>query len=243
MRPTDRLTPQELSALEAFLASPDRPEGTLTLGELYGFFFAVTSAPELVHFSDALEFVFVDMDGVFQGLEDANRVIDWLTRLYNEINEGVVSGDPKLPSSVVFRDDAMANFDPECPVAQWARGFVEGHNWLEECWDLDLPEEMEEELPAVLMVLGIFWSRERADEYDVERDADEAPLAYVVERAVRLFQDSMRSYASMGRAIYLARMEVEGTVPFRSDPVPGRNDPCPCGSGRKYKKCCGASVH
>ena len=22
--------------------------------------------------------------------------------------------------------------------------------------------------------------------------------------------------------------------------APGRNDPCPCGSGRKYKKCCGA---
>ena len=22
-------------------------------------------------------------------------------------------------------------------------------------------------------------------------------------------------------------------------PKPGRNDPCPCGSGRKYKKCCG----
>ena len=21
----------------------------------------------------------------------------------------------------------------------------------------------------------------------------------------------------------------------------GRNDPCPCGSGRKYKKCCGAN--
>jgi len=21
----------------------------------------------------------------------------------------------------------------------------------------------------------------------------------------------------------------------------GRNDPCPCGSGRKYKKCCGSS--
>ncbi|MBN9659570.1 MAG: SEC-C domain-containing protein [Acidobacteria bacterium] len=22
----------------------------------------------------------------------------------------------------------------------------------------------------------------------------------------------------------------------------GRNDPCPCGSGKKYKKCCGAAV-
>jgi uncharacterized protein YecA (UPF0149 family) len=24
------------------------------------------------------------------------------------------------------------------------------------------------------------------------------------------------------------------------EPVPFRNDPCPCGSGKKYKKCCGA---
>ncbi|HTG14601.1 MAG TPA: SEC-C metal-binding domain-containing protein [Blastocatellia bacterium] len=23
-------------------------------------------------------------------------------------------------------------------------------------------------------------------------------------------------------------------------PRVGRNDPCPCGSGKKYKKCCGA---
>jgi hypothetical protein len=25
------------------------------------------------------------------------------------------------------------------------------------------------------------------------------------------------------------------------DKTPGRNDPCPCGSGKKYKKCCGAA--
>jgi len=23
------------------------------------------------------------------------------------------------------------------------------------------------------------------------------------------------------------------------DPIPSRNAPCPCGSGKKYKKCCG----
>ena len=28
--------------------------------------------------------------------------------------------------------------------------------------------------------------------------------------------------------------------PAKSDKV-GRNDPCPCGSGKKYKKCCGAN--
>jgi len=33
----------------------------------------------------------------------------------------------------------------------------------------------------------------------------------------------------------------EGTKPQpqKSDKKPGRNDPCPCGSGKKYKKCCG----
>ena len=25
----------------------------------------------------------------------------------------------------------------------------------------------------------------------------------------------------------------------RDTPKVGRNDPCPCGSGKKYKKCCG----
>lgn len=28
--------------------------------------------------------------------------------------------------------------------------------------------------------------------------------------------------------------------PVRVEKAPGRNDPCPCGSGKKYKKCCGA---
>ena len=31
-------------------------------------------------------------------------------------------------------------------------------------------------------------------------------------------------------------------APRRVEAVPGRNDPCPCGSGKKYKKCHGASL-
>ena len=38
---------------------------------------------------------------------------------------------------------------------------------------------------------------------------------------------------------------VDGHAPkpsqsIRQGPKVGRNDPCPCGSGKKYKKCCGA---
>jgi len=30
----------------------------------------------------------------------------------------------------------------------------------------------------------------------------------------------------------------KGTVEY-DEPKTGRNEPCPCGSGKKYKKCCG----
>jgi len=40
----------------------------------------------------------------------------------------------------------------------------------------------------------------------------------------------------------MAEASQRGTVkPFKRDmPKVGRNDPCPCGSGKKYKKCHGA---
>jgi SEC-C motif-containing protein len=33
---------------------------------------------------------------------------------------------------------------------------------------------------------------------------------------------------------------VDGDLRARKAPTPGRNDPCPCGSGQKYKRCHGA---
>jgi preprotein translocase subunit SecA len=36
--------------------------------------------------------------------------------------------------------------------------------------------------------------------------------------------------------------QAEAPKPVRAGAKVGRNDPCPCGSGKKYKKCHGASV-
>lgn len=41
-------------------------------------------------------------------------------------------------------------------------------------------------------------------------------------------------------ALHLARLEEQKPRPARKEDEIGRNDPCPCGSGRKYKKCHGA---
>ena len=50
------------------------------------------------------------------------------------------------------------------------------------------------------------------------------------------------SIAGAGDMVSEVNAEVsqeEKARPIRSGPKVGRNDSCPCGSGKKYKKCCG----
>ena len=35
--------------------------------------------------------------------------------------------------------------------------------------------------------------------------------------------------------------KTERVEPIKATQAPSRNDPCPCGSGKKFKKCCGAT--
>ncbi len=54
------------------------------------------------------------------------------------------------------------------------------------------------------------------------------------------FADSLVKTSPEEAANYSGQLPEQRTVPFkREEPKVGRNDPCPCGSGKKYKKCCG----
>ena len=44
------------------------------------------------------------------------------------------------------------------------------------------------------------------------------------------------------RSLSTNRGEEGPKKPISVDKAPGRNDPCPCGSGKKYKKCHGRGV-
>ena len=41
------------------------------------------------------------------------------------------------------------------------------------------------------------------------------------------------------KAQKLGGVQTGKSQPIRKGPKVGRNDPCPCGSGKKYKHCCG----
>jgi preprotein translocase subunit SecA len=57
-----------------------------------------------------------------------------------------------------------------------------------------------------------------------------AESAYEAQRQAALAMSQQSQMAREGEAVKTIT---------RNTPKVGRNDPCPCGSGKKYKKCCG----
>jgi preprotein translocase subunit SecA len=62
-------------------------------------------------------------------------------------------------------------------------------------------------------------------------------------RLRRLRRASRLNYTGPNQGATVAGEEAARTKTItRDQPKVGRNDPCPCGSGKKYKKCCGAAA-
>jgi hypothetical protein len=74
---------------------------------------------------------------------------------------------------------------------------------------------------------------------DAERGAPE----YLIKELWELFERRHDAGSLLRRREVQCKMEGEtlwepASEPVRVTPQTGRNDPCPCGSGRKFKKCC-----
>ena len=231
------------SALRAFLEHPARPAGTLGYHELQGFLFTVVSAPELIPLSEWMPIIFAGEEVDYANVEQAKAMIGQIMALYNTINAAVLDPPTLLPADCPLRDGVLANFEDEAPIAQWSHGFVRGHQWLEELWE-DLPEEVAEELDATLMALGFFSSREMAEGFHAETTTGEHSLETMADAMHRVFPRAVAQYAQLGRSTSTVPVEHEWEEPELTHHAKiARNEPCPCGSGKKYKKYCGATVH
>lgn len=69
---------------------------------------------------------------------------------------------------------------------------------------------------------------------DMTADMGEETVAELAAAAPDLIPECVHT-------LYETKLETSGALQPRSASTVGRNDPCPCGSGKKYKKCCGAA--
>jgi len=234
-------TETHAALLRTFLSSPQRAKGTMTYPQLAGFLFSMANAPEMIPPSEWIPIVFNDQDARYETQGEAEGVLQAMMALYNDCGRERTMGSALLLPGCEIRPQPLDNLGDDAPLSQWARGFLTGHTYLGDIWNESTPDELDEELGSILMVLTFFASPKLADAYHKEGKR-KTSLEHLAETVVGIFPDAMIEYAHLGRAIFQARREAGdfGHEPS-GRPKVARNDPCPCGSGKKFKKCCGGT--
>ncbi|HHM05953.1 MAG TPA: YecA family protein [Gammaproteobacteria bacterium] len=242
------LSPRSRRILEQYFAQPCVPGDGKALGfyQIEGYLFSVASAPALVPPSQWLAPLFGDQGPEFDSEAQAEEVVGALLALYNSLIGQVLAEEVSLPEACRLGDDVLAGFAPDHPRCQWCQGFELGHHLCAQAWEERLPEELREdvgeEIDLGLLIGAFFASRERAEAlYQAGGEEHAAGFAGLAAGMDRLAPRTLARYAALGRALHQAGCEAreEEARPARSEKI-GRNERCVCGSGKKYKKCCGA---
>ncbi len=113
------------------------------------------------------------------------------------------------------------------PGQAWARGFMRAHWAYPDSWDALSDSEDGPLRLAPLMML------------DVGYNPDQPSQPFDPETWMAMLPLMLRDIDKFYRDEFVRDMR--SREPYRAPPKVGRNDPCPCGSGRKYKHCCGAA--
>ena len=222
----------EIERLTALLAANHNP-GALSLEAVDGLFCALIASPALVMPHEYLPVILggtLEGGGLMGDLAAVQEMMALLMRYWNAIAQDF----EHETYHVAHRDEA----DEEgVPGRAWARGYLQGIGLAREGWSRILQDEREELVRYIPIVAGEVdpaWPTEPLTEE--QSNAMWTDMLAGAARAYRYFKEDRATYAHQAAARRSQREPYE-----RADPKVGRNDPCPCGSGKKYKRCCGSA--
>ncbi|ODM51626.1 prepilin peptidase [Vibrio harveyi] len=127
---------------------------------------------------------------------------------------------------------ALTNDDSD-QLADFAEGFMSVWSMIEEQWhDVVLNDGLERMLQALLttMMLAIDEEQTQQQMRDAGIETPPALLDFIDQL------DLMINEVALGADELMVGKKSKSLNPFKDV---GRNDPCPCDSGKKFKQCCG----
>lgn len=212
-------------------------KGAMSVEELDGFLAASICGPEDVSHGECLQQIL----GI--NLNDANAVarqpslqdcISLISRRLDEISYALQTGEAFTP--LLLEDQrgiATAN--------DWASGFVRAMELHKDDWGELLADEQNG--GALVPILAL------AHEHDPDPELRSYKEPISDELRERLIVGAAAGVMKIYRYFRTQRLIAEagdetftGATHRRIVPKVGRNDPCPCGSGKKFKHCCGKVV-
>lgn len=256
MKPATQSTEEEIEALDGLCRRLSGFEPGITLEWLDGAMAALIAGPRVVMPSEWLPMLFGDAwQRAISDPQDMAASMELLMQRCNviasQLEPGRLFDDPDrlqlLPLIEVYdlsdRDSLVAEgkltpqeaADWPLTGEAWAMGFLDVVERLDGDWRIpglgsDAALELEGDLRCIEALIERDEARLKAD-LAIRYPGQKLGRDELIDEACFAVQDL--------RCFWLEH--ATRPEPRRVEKAPGRNDPCPCGSGKKYKKCHGAA--
>lgn len=227
------LNEAELAELDRFLASEATADEVMMLDAVNGYLTALVLSPAEPDDADWMAPIWhpsATQTPHFQSPEQQSRIQALIRRQRNDILRTLDDNPDNLSpvfDTVSYGNQAREYLDGE----MWAYGFLQGVARHREAWRpvFEHPDAMDLLLPIYALGSNDLRPEHRA-------------LVATPEKREELTRHIPLSVAALWRRRHPDHRPKSPRAPTtleRALPKVGRNDPCPCGSGKKWKKCCG----
>ncbi len=244
--------------LELFLNDPDRPRTTMNFLQLDGFVRAITLSPEFNPSINNTTEIFGREDPNYKDINEINQFYHTFFSLKNAHLHEFFSQKCSLPCSYQYHPEKEKRAD----IENWCAGFIIGFNASKDSWcdylelypdaeiepSLNLQAPLAKQLASIIYIVKTVADSEKAikEGSDPNQLADifnslEECIIYcgLISKALILAdKNALRSKFSELADKKSFSEEPQRQPLVRATKKMGRNDPCPCGSGKKFKKCC-----
>jgi uncharacterized protein len=222
----------DLDRLDEFLKSYKGGKA-MNIEEVDGFFSALIAGPEIVVPSEYMPELFgskTPETHAFGTLGEANEILGLLMRHWNNIAGTLSRGEVYLPRLLEDENGVEHAND-------WARGFIRGTRMRHDGWAELLADD--DHGGCMIPMLMLYHEHDEDPAMRPKPIGPEQREKLIVSMAAGL----VGAYRYFRRQVLVDTSTRALDPPHRGNKI-RRNDPCPCGSGKKYKRCCGgATIH
>ncbi len=216
------LSGQEQDRLENFVEGEnDFGWQPMPFDMLQGFLCGAASAPEDLQPEDWLPWAF----GIESWPDTRPEAAEWFELAKRFYRQQIPSLEAREDASLVLYDETPETSNR---FEYWCIGFLDGLEVASEPLEtVGDPDEVDELLFPVRVLAGAL------DENERKRFGDKEWAKLLTECADELWPSVVATFR------YGSALRRRPTTVRREAPKTGRNDPCPCGSGKKFKNCHG----
>jgi uncharacterized protein len=223
------LSDDEFDELDRFLVSEGTPEECMDISMLDGFLTAVVIGPNLILPSRWLPLVWGETPEQpmrWESPQQAERMTGLVMRHMNDI-AWLLKEDTGSYEPILLEGDHEG--ETVTIIDEWCTGFMEGAMLDGEAWAPLFESGESDSLVLPMMLYGT-----ESGWQELERNPE-------LEQRHEEFAESLADRVLAIQDYWLPVRKAKSTI-RHAEPAPGRNDPCPCGSGKKFKKCCGGAA-